>query len=443
MTRARRTTRPRHRPAGRTAVPFAAGVAAGAGLARALGSGPARVARMAGSTIAAPDAAGWITDFLNAAYFRRARRPAARATSTTCASRSAVVTTRWHAQGHRRLRAADVVAFHRAFGRDRFLDGLALAAGDARPRPAPRRRGAAARPLVRGRLRRRRAARLGDRVPDGRGEGRLPARGPPGRRAARRAHAARGAAGPADLAHVPAGAGAVGRRRRRRALAPGDVAGLRQRDRALHRRCGTGGLAGQTFEIEVVAGAAAGRPVLHPRLRHDHARRLGRDDPAALRAYVDELEEGLRASARDEPRVVPEGGEPLLAFDLTTHEGHFMGRGAQPAACSSSRTGAPFVRAAGTWDPMPWHLDQAYRRAGRDAQHAFWGQGAIEAQTMLHQLATGCAGAAGRSVSRRPSSSAAARTGWPPRSRWPRRAAPCSCSRRAGPPRRRGRARRS
>ena len=37
---------------------------------------------MAGSTIAAPDAAGWITDFLNAAYYRR---PEASATSTTCA----------------------------------------------------------------------------------------------------------------------------------------------------------------------------------------------------------------------------------------------------------------------------------------------------------------------------------------------------------------------
>jgi hypothetical protein len=35
---------------------------------------------------------------------------------------------------------------------------------------------------------------------------------------------------------------------------------------------------------------------------------------------------------------------------------------------------------------MPWHLDQAYKRAGRDAQHAFWGEGPLE-QSMLHQLA--------------------------------------------------------
>ena len=33
-----------------------------------------------------------------------------------------------------------------------------------------------------------------------------------------------------------------------------------------------------------------------------------------------------------------------------------------------------WVRAAGTWDPMAWHVDKAYAVAGRDAQHAFWGQ---------------------------------------------------------------------
>jgi hypothetical protein len=36
---------------------------------------------------------------------------------------------------------------------------------------------------------------------------------------------------------------------------------------------------------------------------------------------------------------------------------------------------------------MPWHVAQAYRTAGRDAQHAFWGQGNVVAQSMLHQLA--------------------------------------------------------
>jgi hypothetical protein len=36
---------------------------------------------------------------------------------------------------------------------------------------------------------------------------------------------------------------------------------------------------------------------------------------------------------------------------------------------------------------MPWHLEQAYQRAGRDAQHAFWGQGSLVNQSMLHQIA--------------------------------------------------------
>jgi hypothetical protein len=36
---------------------------------------------------------------------------------------------------------------------------------------------------------------------------------------------------------------------------------------------------------------------------------------------------------------------------------------------------------------MPWHVDQAYRRTGRAAQHAFWGQGGVERLSMLHQLA--------------------------------------------------------
>jgi hypothetical protein len=40
---------------------------------------------------------------------------------------------------------------------------------------------------------------------------------------------------------------------------------------------------------------------------------------------------------------------------------------------------------------MPWHIDQAYRRAGRDAQHAFWGQGADPEESMLHQISAALA----------------------------------------------------
>ncbi|MDQ1422151.1 MAG: hypothetical protein QOJ52_4113, partial [Acidimicrobiaceae bacterium] len=49
-------------------------VALGTGfvLGRAIGAEQATFARLAGWSIAGPDAAGWVTDFLNAAYYRRA-----------------------------------------------------------------------------------------------------------------------------------------------------------------------------------------------------------------------------------------------------------------------------------------------------------------------------------------------------------------------------------
>lgn len=66
-----------------------------------------------------------------------------------------------------------------------------------------------------------------------------------------------------------------------------------------------------------------------------------------------------------------------------------------PASGSLELTeGKAFVRVAGTWDPMPWHIEHAYRIAGRDAQHAFWGQGNVVAQSLLHQLALRTAGCA-------------------------------------------------
>jgi len=49
--------------------------------------------------------------------------------------------------------------------------------------------------------------------------------------------------------------------------------------------------------------------------------------------------------------------------------------------------GKTWVRAAGTWDPMARHVAGAYKLAGHDAQHAFWGQDNHVAQSMLHQLA--------------------------------------------------------
>lgn len=88
---------------------------------------------------------------------------------------------------------------------------------------------------------------------------------------------------------------------------------------------------------------------------------------------------------RDEPPPVPPDATPILAFDLTTHAGHFMGA-SRNRLVLYEQNGQAYVRAAGTWDPMPWYVNEAYRRAGYEAQHAFWGMGRPE-QSMLDQIA--------------------------------------------------------
>src|SRR3712207_3137598 len=87
-----------------------------------------------------------------------------------------------------------------------------------------------------------------------------------------------------------------------------------------------GGLAGQTFEIEVAAVTESGRPVF-TRGYVTITDLVTPDDPKALEAWFAALEEGLARYGEDEPRAVPEGGQPLVGFDLTTHQGHFMGNG--------------------------------------------------------------------------------------------------------------------
>ena len=368
----------------RLPAPVIAGAAFGAGVltGRATDSAQARFALMGGSSIARPDAAGWITDFLNAAYYRR---PAAGVADLRLAS--AIVTTRWHRLGHRRLRLPDVAAFHRAFGRDRFLDGRRSGRGtldrgqllDGAARlhgpwfagayEDPDRRAwgiafedeadrAAYDPEIRLRL-----GRLGHSTPPS---------APPEQRTW---HAY-------PAVEVPSAAGVV------TALSPPerwpDYASAIGRFTPLR----PGGLGGQTFEIEVVAGAGAGRPVF-TRGYVSVTRLLSAQEPEALRAYVDEVNAALAAFGRDEPPAVPGGAEPVLALELTTHEGHFMGASLSRLVLFEEG-GRAWLRAAGTWDPMPWHLDQAYRRAGRDAQHAFWGSpthGDPEELSMLHQIA--------------------------------------------------------
>ncbi|MBA2348863.1 MAG: hypothetical protein H0V81_11265 [Solirubrobacterales bacterium] len=147
-----------------------------------------------------------------------------------------------------------------------------------------------------------------------------------------------------------------------------------------------GGLDGQTFEIDVAAGTERGRPVF-TRGYVTITRLVTPADPAALEQYFGEVEDGLARYGHDEPRLVPEDGTPVVGFDLTTHAGHFLGAGHNRLLLYTTPDGQAWVRAAGTWDPMPWHVAQAYRLAAKDAQHAFWGQGDVARLSMLHQLA--------------------------------------------------------
>jgi len=343
--------------------------------------GPLRFARMTGSSIAGRDAAGWVTDFLNAAYYRR---PVAEREVDDMRLAFAILTTYWYGlHTPRRLRLTDLRAFHRAYGgarfdtemsgrgqlnREQLLDGATDLIGDWFPYAygdSARRGWGIAFPSVQERdaydhARRLAVARLGKLTPES---------APPEQ----------------QMWHtyppveMPSVEGVVG------ALTRPETWPDYASDLGRFTPLRPGGLDGQTFEIEVAAGTESGRPIF-TRGYVTITRLATPEDPDALRVYFDELEAGLARYGEDEPRTVPEGGEPVVGFDLTTHEGHFMGAG-HNRLILYTHDGRVWVRAAGTWDPMPWHVEQSYRRAGRAAQHAFWGQGEVARLSMLHQLA--------------------------------------------------------
>src|SRR4051794_34876170 len=81
--------------------------------------GPLGFAKMAGSSICGRGAAPWVTDFLNAAYYRR---PAAERDVDDLRFAFSVLTTYWYRKDPtRRLRVTDLPAFHRAYGNDRLV----------------------------------------------------------------------------------------------------------------------------------------------------------------------------------------------------------------------------------------------------------------------------------------------------------------------------------
>src|SRR4051794_6457980 len=99
--------------------------------------GPLRFARMTGSSIAGRDAAAWITDFLNGAYYRR---PVEDREVDDLRLAFCLLTTYWYRKGSGRLRLTDLRAFHRAFGAGRFDTEQA---GRRPPPPGPPLSGAA------------------------------------------------------------------------------------------------------------------------------------------------------------------------------------------------------------------------------------------------------------------------------------------------------------
>lgn len=340
------------------------------------------LAGMLGSSVAGPTAALWVTDFLNAAYYARDRDE--RPLDDLRLARS-ILATAWHRADYRRLSARDLIGFHHAFGRDRFradapgargrLTGDELLAGAERlfgtwfgaAAQDPERRGWG---VVFEDVAAREAFQPGRRLDDGA----LGALSPP---AAPSEHQSWHTYPAVPLRSAAATAAAL--REPRRWTDYGSAIGQFVAVRP-------GPLAGQTFEIELVVAVAARAPVLS-RAYVTCTRVLEDSD---LVAWARHLNQCLLAAGSETP-ALPTGAEPLVGLELTTHVGHFMG-----AATSNllmfAEAGESYVRDVGCWDPLPAHLDLAYRVRGSEAQRAFWG-GGDPADSMLHGFASAAAGA--------------------------------------------------
>lgn len=339
-----------------------------------------RVARMPGSSIAAPDAAGWVTDFLNAAYYRR---PAGTRDVADLRLAHTILTTRWWSQGYRRLRGTDVVAFHRAFGRARFLDSTVTARGT----------------LDRTQLMAGAVRLLGEEfavaLADERRRGWGIAFPTDADRAAYRPqerlrHGALGSITPPIAAPE---------RQTWHTYRPVEIqdtdralAGLMQPETwpdygsqlGRFTPVRAGGLAGQTFEIEIVGLPETAALVVVRAYVTCTLVLTATDDAVALDAHVENVNAGLAGVGPGELLAVPAGAQPLAAIDLTTHEGHFLGS-ARSRLLVFRAQGRTWMRDVGQWDPLPWPLDPLYQRGGLAAQEAFWGPENPD-QSMLAQF---------------------------------------------------------
>ena len=329
---------------------------------------------MTGSSIAGRDAAPWVTDFLNAAYYRRA---VDERDVDDLRFAFGVLTTYWYSKDtQRRLHLNDLAAFHRPSAAS-ASDTDALGARHAVARAAGGGRGAL----------------LGDWFPEAyaddarRGWGiafetvadreaydpeRAPVARPAGRADAReRAARASRPGTPTRRCEMPSAEAVIDALTRPETWP--DYASEIGRFTPLR----PGGLDGQTFEIEVAAGTDSGRPIF-TRGYVTITTLVTPDDPEALR--------GVLRGARGRPGALRRGRAArgargrrrrCVGFDLTTHQGHFMGSGHNRLLLYDARRQGV---GAGRRDVGPDAVASRPRlpaSPASDAQHAFWGQGDV------------------------------------------------------------------
>jgi hypothetical protein len=317
------------------------------------------VTRMVGSSIVGPGGVRWASAFLMAAFYRRPRTD--REVEDLRLAHG-VLATYW-AQQRRRLGARDRSVFREAFGARRTLDRAALREGAARL--------------------------LGEWFPD--------AWDDHGRRAY-------GIAFPTETDRDAFDPGERLRHARLGPLSPPSEASARQvwatyppvelanPDAALEllldpprwpdfscaggrfTPVGRGSLPGQTFEIHLA---------VHPT---PHLLLATRGYVTCTAVHVEgEGLAGAFAAIPNHLQVLPAGTEPRAYIELTTHRGHFMGRGISRLLLYRV-DGQTFVRDVGSWDPLAPLLAIGYRAGGHHAQVAFWGPRDPELG-MLAQLA--------------------------------------------------------
>jgi hypothetical protein len=332
---------------------------------------------MVGSSIAAKNSTDWVLHFLNAAYYTKS---GGERDLDDLRLAHAVLTTRWHRLG-RRLRATDVHSFHHAFrlargGGSHYpagrLDREQLEAGaqelhgdwflEAYADPARRGWGVAFESAEE-----RDAYRPEDRLESGALAELTPPRSDPGEQT--------------WLAYEPVEVTSVARVQA--ALRKPDTWQDYGSEIGRFTAVRSGGLEGQTFEIEVVAELAAHVPMF-TRGYVTVTRILDQSDSSALEAYVASVN-GVLAEQGHKGAAVPEDATVALVIELTTHSGHFIGN-AISRLVLFEHDGRAYLRDVGSWDAMPWYIRLPYHMQGEEAQHAFWGLGSPR-ESMLHQIA--------------------------------------------------------